>query len=97
MRFRIHELEVEQHQIAALDDAEEIFRRGEPGRTQRHVQAFQPLQHRLQEGRLPKRFAARKAHAAIDQQRRLPVQDSGELIGPIAPADDPVAVGLLRI
>ena len=93
MRLRVHELEVEQHQVAAPDHAEEILRRGEPGGAQDHVQAFQPLQHRLQEGRLHERFAAGEAHPAVGQQRRLPVQECGQLIGPVAPAGDPVAVG----
>ena len=92
VRFRVHELEVEQHQVAAADPAQKLVGRGEPGRSQRHVQAFQPLQHRLQKHRLHERFAAGKGHAAIDEQRRLAVEESGQLVGALAPADDPVAV-----
>ncbi len=93
VRLRIHELEVEQHQIAAADDPQEIFRGGEACRAQDHVQAFQPLQHPLKEGRLHERLPAGEAQSAVDQQRRLAVQESGQLIGPVAPAGDPIAVG----
>ena len=76
MRLRVHELEVEQHQIAAPRHAQEVRCGGEPGGAEDDVQTFQPLYHRFQKLRLHERFATREAYPAIGEQRRLAVQEA---------------------
>lgn len=96
VRFGIHQLDVEQNQVAAADDAQKVFSGGEPGGAHDLVQALQPLQHRLEKRRLHQRFAAREADPAVGQQRRLTVQQRGELVGPIAATGDPIAIGTMQ-